>query len=444
MIVAAAILTTNWRPFDKSWTTSIRSWRTCISQDHSSVSRKWWWNFTDACPFGNIFLRSLGNYELKYTIVCWRGQYNNASQVHCLLWSWHGPRKRRAQLCSTSRARTCEGLHRRWKEHITGDNFFSSHSLVSELLDSRTTYLGTIRANKRELPPASKSVVNRSRGDVKHFYSDKVVLASFWDKGTKPVLLWSSMHGPQVDVRGTEEKPPIVADYNHTKTAVDNLNKLVRTYSSKRKCRRWPYSIAMTLVDVAIIASHKLMQSQTGSTEDHYTFKRELSYELCRPIMARRLQRPNRKRSVCALLANMNLAKDQQCHGADDVPPHPSSKASKPGRCSFCPRQADRKTRILCGKCSLLVCHEDSSTRCPNCVWTSFVHSLIFLFTAPAGRKYMYVAILVILIYGSNKAFCYAVILLSYTKMIVSMIISTWKQFTGILHIDYIHVLVSW
>ena len=57
----------------------------------------------------------------------------------------------------------------------------------------------------------------------------------------------------------------------------------------------------MTLIDVAILAAEKLMQAQAESTKDHYT-KCELSYELCRPHMARCLQKPHLKRSVRTLV----------------------------------------------------------------------------------------------------------------------------------------------
>ena len=40
--------------------------------------------------------------------------------------------------------------------NVTTDNFFTSKSLASKLLEKRTTLVGTIRANKRELPKLAK------------------------------------------------------------------------------------------------------------------------------------------------------------------------------------------------------------------------------------------------------------------------------------------------
>ena len=36
--------------------------------------------------------------------------------------------------------------------NITADNFFSSYSLVSQLLSEKLTYIGTVRKNKKFLP----------------------------------------------------------------------------------------------------------------------------------------------------------------------------------------------------------------------------------------------------------------------------------------------------
>lgn len=40
--------------------------------------------------------------------------------------------------------------------NVTTDNFFTSLSLASKLLEKRTTLAGTVRANKKELPELAK------------------------------------------------------------------------------------------------------------------------------------------------------------------------------------------------------------------------------------------------------------------------------------------------
>jgi len=96
---------------------------------------------------------------------------------------------------------------------ITGDNYFSSLALTQFLLQERTTYVGTVRKNRRELPPASKTTAGRKRGDTQHFYTENATLCSFWDKGTAPVILMSSMHSRQLQ-NTAEGKSDIVLFYD--------------------------------------------------------------------------------------------------------------------------------------------------------------------------------------------------------------------------------------
>lgn len=46
-------------------------------------------------------------------------------------------------------------------KNVTADNFFTSHSLGQELLRHNLTYVGTVRQNKRCIPPELKTTKNR-------------------------------------------------------------------------------------------------------------------------------------------------------------------------------------------------------------------------------------------------------------------------------------------
>ena len=130
--------------------------------------------------------------------------------------------------------------------NIVMDNYFTSLTLAEKLAEKNTTIVGTIRSNRRELPPAAKALGGRQRGDTVHYKNRNTILCSFWDKRNKPVLLISSMH-PGETYR-PEGKSEIVAYYNAHKSGVDNFDKLVRNYRSQRKCRRWPYGVFFNLL----------------------------------------------------------------------------------------------------------------------------------------------------------------------------------------------------
>lgn len=245
--------------------------------------------------------------------------------------------------------------------NITVDNFFTSDSLCMQLRRKNTTLIGTVRNNRREVPSDAKSIVHRTRNDSKHYYSGEITLCSFWDKGRKPVLLFSTMHGRQENI--VEGKPEIVQAYNQTKSGVDNLDKLVRGYSSKRKSRRWPCSVFFVLVDTAIIAAHKLCLDRCENfKEDHYTFKKEMAYELCKPIAMKRLQ----MRSLRVRVKDCILSSYPELR-ISNVAATVSEVTAIQGRCSFCVRSKDRKIRKKCGKCGRFVCQSHQLLTCPDC-----------------------------------------------------------------------------
>ena len=170
--------------------------------------------------------------------------------------------------------------------HLTADNWFSSVKLVERLLENGTTYVGTIRKNQRALPPSLKDMAGRNHGDVQFAHNQSMLLVSFWDKGTSPVLIIDSLH------RGHEmvgEKPSSITFYNETKSGVDTLDKKIRAYSSKRKCRRWPFGFICNFLDISCINAMYLMNKSSDDKKYHYSFIKNVGYQLVDSHIRRRL-----------------------------------------------------------------------------------------------------------------------------------------------------------
>ena len=92
--------------------------------------------------------------------------------------------------------------------------------------------------------------------------------------------------------------------YNATKSGVDNMDHMVRFYSSKRKTRRWFYSFFMNLVD--IIALNAFVAYKTGHPqESRYLFLKKLSHQLLMPLMEAR--RTANSRLPKTLVSKINL-----------------------------------------------------------------------------------------------------------------------------------------
>ena len=74
--------------------------------------------------------------------------------------------------------------------NITMDNFFTSVELAQKLLDRRTSLVGTLRLNRKEIPVSSKMATHDSV-----FYScDSLNLVKYQAKPTKTVVVLSTLH----------------------------------------------------------------------------------------------------------------------------------------------------------------------------------------------------------------------------------------------------------
>ena len=139
--------------------------------------------------------------------------------------------------------------------NVTCDQFFTSYSLATSLLERGLTLLGTLNRQRKEVPIALRP--NRVRDVHTSIFchsNDNVMLVSYVPRRGKAVVLLSTMHS---DHSLLEDKnlPELIHDYNQTKGGVDVCNKLVRTYSVKRKTRRWPLTLFFNSLDLSAVKS---------------------------------------------------------------------------------------------------------------------------------------------------------------------------------------------
>ena len=158
----------------------------------------------------------------------------------------------------------------------------------------------------------------------------------------------------EVHVDRQDKKPEIILHYNQTKGAVDTLDKLLRTYSCERKCRRWPQIFFGNLVDIAaynafVIYLFRFPEFMEAKSHRRRLYLEKLAFEL----MAGQMRRRQEAQPVLP-----------------DVPPLAAGDARprKRVRCSTCPRDQDRKTTERCSACGKAVCKEHLRVVCaPRC-----------------------------------------------------------------------------
>ncbi|KAJ4447052.1 hypothetical protein ANN_09041 [Periplaneta americana] len=112
------------------------------------------------------------------------------------------------------------------RRNVTTDKWFTSVPLADELLRThKLTLVGTLRKNKREVPPLFLQSRSMENSSVFGFTKDKTLL-SYCPKKKKVVLLLSTMHHTdEIDPDSEESrKPYMLTFYNSTKGGVDMVD----------------------------------------------------------------------------------------------------------------------------------------------------------------------------------------------------------------------------
>ena len=215
---------------------------------------------------------------------------------------------------------------------ITTDNFFTSKHLAELLLQKRTTVTGTIRANRRELPPHQPLELHQSI----FFECDSLHLTMYQAKRNKTVCIMSSQHrGSQCEAEGTK-KPQTVLFYNNTKFGVDLMDAMCRQFSTKSGCRRWPLAVFYNILDLSALNAWIIFKSQTGSRISRRKFLFQLSRELRR---------------------------DEQSTSGTPV----ATALTRRVTCAIHVNCEKNRTLNVCRKCNRPVCGKCQAIMCVNC-----------------------------------------------------------------------------
>lgn len=138
---------------------------------------------------------------------------------------------------------------------ITADNFFTSFRLIVYLLKIKTTFIGTVKSNKRELPTIVKK--NESLYTSSFYENDNGVTLTIYQGTKKRNVLVFSSHHEEISIEGNEKgnkkKPNIIVDYNRTKFGVDSIDQMTRFYNVKAPSRRWPMQVFYNILNLATI-----------------------------------------------------------------------------------------------------------------------------------------------------------------------------------------------
>lgn len=245
--------------------------------------------------------------------------------------------------------------------NITADNWFSSIPLMQILTTKKLTYLGTLKKNKKEIPPEFLPNKHREPGSSLYGFTKDYTLLSHVPKKCKAVVLISSSHHTEA-VDDKTKKPIMIVDYNHSKGGVDEIDKKCSIYSSSRKTRRWPMAIFYRILDLAGTNAFVLYESCPGAKLRRGDFILSLARELVLPILKERVYNNRLPRELRLTIARV-LGKDLPPPQPQFQPPGPAGRKL----CSICPSKLKRQTRYNCFSCKKPICLQCSSPTCKDC-----------------------------------------------------------------------------
>ncbi|XP_037560458.1 piggyBac transposable element-derived protein 4-like [Dermacentor silvarum] len=150
---------------------------------------------------------------------------------------------------------------------LTIDNFYTSPELVDLLIQHRTDVYGTVRPNRKDMPPDFQTK-KLKKGEVQAYQRGKCIALQWRDKKSSLRHEHSAhcKHGDFKDSKGRDiAKSSIVRDYNHTMGGVDKSDQMLSDYPVPRKRQKIYYKkIFRHLIDEATFNSFVLYQKDGG------------------------------------------------------------------------------------------------------------------------------------------------------------------------------------
>lgn len=327
--------------------------------------------FRGKCPFRMYIQNKPAKYGIKIVMV------NDVASKYMLkgipYLGKHGTTPRLGLQLGHQFTKDLTQAYRNTNRNITTDNWFTSVPLLQDMLSQGMTLVGTVRANKREIPECIRKKDARTPGSSAFLYTKDMTLVSHLPKtkaAKKNVLLLSSMH-TQGNVNPVSGKPEIVEYYNETKGGVDTFDQMCATYSCSRKTNRWPMCVFYGILNMSVINSWIIYSSNNNDTDrairNQRKYMHDLALELIKPSAYERMMTPTQHRLV-------KNAIRQVCsisipHGAAlSTAPSAAEQKQPPKRCRKCDTKADKKTRFRCYVCQDHVCMNHYIPICYDCV----------------------------------------------------------------------------
>ncbi|KAI5611526.1 dual specificity protein phosphatase 26 isoform X1, partial [Silurus asotus] len=139
--------------------------------------------------------------------------------------------------------------------------------------------VGTVRKNKPELPPNLLQVKGRPVPFSIFGFTRNTTADSPIPKRGRNVIVLSTRHREAAVTEEPKAKADIITYYNRCKGGVDNLDKVVATYSCRRKTKQWPQMLFFNMMDISGYNAYVIFTTIDPSWNQHKLFRRRLFSE---------------------------------------------------------------------------------------------------------------------------------------------------------------------
>ncbi|KAJ8885623.1 hypothetical protein PR048_011821 [Dryococelus australis] len=144
----------------------------------------------------------------------------------------------------------------------TTDNYFTSVSLANKLKKRKTSLVGTLNRARWEIPSSVKHTPDPLHTNIL-LKSNDIVLTSYQGKGTKNMLVLSTLHtGVDIDQQTEKQIPEMIKFYNGTKYGTDIVDQMGKN-NTRAMSHRWPVHVVYNILDLASINAHTLYTDVT-------------------------------------------------------------------------------------------------------------------------------------------------------------------------------------
>lgn len=258
--------------------------------------------------------------------------------------------------------------------NITTDNWYSSIPLATSLLDRNLTFIGTLKKNKKQIPPQFLADKSRPVNSSLFGFTKGMTMVSYVPKKSKAVIILTTMEfGREIDEStGEKKKPAMITFYNSTKGGVDTNDQMCANYNVGPRTKRWPLAIFFHLINLSAINAYVVYKNTKTSLDSgkqmvRRAFLKDLGHQLVKNYVICRSQilvlpRPL-KQKIKIYMEEQGLLVIQP--GNENEAGEGSRKKRK--RCSFCPSTKDNKYSSFCASCGKCVCKEHCSLVCNEC-----------------------------------------------------------------------------